>query len=122
MSLLSTRRDGFATALSMSKDGPSAYALEVNQALLKEDDDLLRQTFLSVFRHHHPQLANKVDVIFALSQAWCMSESDDDFDMLVKRLETLKPDEHILVGGRVSRASYCLDLWGPGDRVSCVCE
>lgn len=122
MSLLSTRRDGFATALSMSKDGPSAYALEVNQALLKEDDDLLRQTFLSVFRHHHPQLANKVDVIFALSQAWCMSESDDDFDMLVKRLETLKPDEHILVGRRGSGASYCLDLWGPGDRVSCLGE
>jgi hypothetical protein len=74
--------------------------LQVNQALLKEDDDLLRQTFLSVFREHHPQvsrrqqrrrvhsrsclcsafssthwkaslmlqLANKVDVIFALSQ------------------------------------------------------
>ncbi|KAL6776785.1 PEPCL1 [Auxenochlorella protothecoides x Auxenochlorella symbiontica] len=103
MSLLSTRRDGFATALSMSKDGPSAYALEVNQALLKEDDDLLRQTFLSVFRHHHPQLANKVDVIFALSQAWCMSESDDDFDMLVKRLESLKPDEHILVASAFSQ-------------------
>lgn len=42
--------------------------LQVNQALLKEDDDLLRQTFLSVFREHHPQLANKVDVIFALAQ------------------------------------------------------
>jgi hypothetical protein len=28
---------------------------QVNQALLKEDDDLLRQTFLSVFREHHPQ-------------------------------------------------------------------
>lgn len=52
----------------MASTGVSAYALEVNQALLKEDDDLLRQTFLSVFRHHHPQLANKVDVIFALAQ------------------------------------------------------
>ena len=29
---------------------------QVNQALLKEDDDLLRQTFLSVFRDHHPQV------------------------------------------------------------------
>jgi hypothetical protein len=47
---------------------PVSFSLEVNQALLKEDDDLLRQTFLKVFRHHHPQLANKVDVIFALSQ------------------------------------------------------
>lgn len=46
----------------------STYALEVNQAMLKEDDDLLRQTFLSCFKHHHPQLSNKVDVIFALSQ------------------------------------------------------
>lgn len=42
--------------------------LAVNQALLKEDDDLLRTIFTQVFRHHHPQLANKVDVIFALAQ------------------------------------------------------
>lgn len=46
----------------------STYALEVNQSMLKEDDDLLRQTFLKTFKHHHPQLSNKVDVIFALSQ------------------------------------------------------
>ena len=44
------------------------FSLEVNQALLKEDDDLLRQIFSQVFRHHHPQLANKVDVIFTLAQ------------------------------------------------------
>ena len=43
------------------------------------------------------QLANKVDVIFALAQAWCMSESDADFEMLEKRLEALTPDESILV-------------------------
>lgn len=58
---------------SVSHPGVSNYALEVNQAMLKEDDDLLRNTFLSVFRHHHPQLANKVDVIFALSQVWWRS-------------------------------------------------
>lgn len=83
--------------------GISSYALEVNQALLKEDDDLLRQTFLSVFREHHPQLANKVDVIFALAQAWCMSESDSDFEMLEKRLEALTPDESILVSSAFSQ-------------------
>lgn len=44
------------------------FSLEVNQALLKEDDDLLRQIFSQVFRHHHPQLANKIDVIFTLAQ------------------------------------------------------
>ncbi|KAL4423808.1 hypothetical protein ABPG75_001109 [Micractinium tetrahymenae] len=83
--------------------GISSYALEVNQALLKEDDDLLRQTFLSVFREHHPQLANKVDVIFALAQAWCLSESDSDFEMLEKRLEALTPDESILVSSAFSQ-------------------
>lgn len=36
----------------------------------------------------------------ALSQAWCMSESDTDFEMLEKRLGALTPDESILVGGR----------------------
>ena len=60
-SLLNSMSGGYASV--------PAYALEVNQALLKEDDDLLRQTFLQVFRHHHPKLANKVDVIFALAQA-----------------------------------------------------
>lgn len=54
------------TAFSAS-DAPS-FSLEVNQALLKEDDDLLRQIFSQVFKHHHPQLANKVDVIFTLAQ------------------------------------------------------
>lgn len=44
------------------------FSMEVNQALLKEDDDLLRQIFSQVFRHHHPDVANKVDVIFSLAQ------------------------------------------------------
>ena len=57
---------GLETAFSMS-DMPQ-FSLEVNQALLKEDDDLLRQIFSQVFKHHHPQLANKVDVIFTLAQ------------------------------------------------------
>ena len=53
-----------------------------------------------------PQLANKVDVIFALAQAWCLSESDSDFELLEKRLEALTPDESILV--RASITHRCL--------------
>ncbi|KAL4856631.1 Phosphoenolpyruvate carboxylase 1 [Chlorella vulgaris] len=49
------------------------------------------------------QLANKVDVIFALAQAWCMSESDSDFEMLEKRLDALTPDESILVSSAFSQ-------------------
>ncbi|KAL4538926.1 hypothetical protein Ndes2526B_g02798 [Nannochloris sp. 'desiccata'] len=79
------------------------FSLEVNQALLKEDDDLLRQIFNQVFRHHHPQVANKMDVIFSLAQAWCMSESDSDFEMLEQRLEALGPDERILVASAFSQ-------------------
>lgn len=94
-------RVGIDTAFSVG-DMPQ-FSLEVNQALLKEDDDLLRQIFSQVFRQHHPQLANKVDVIFTLAQAWCMSESDSDFEMLEKRLEALKPDERILVASAFSQ-------------------
>lgn len=64
---------------------------------LRDDDSLLRQVFFSVLRHHHPNLANKVDVIYALSQAWCTSRSDSDFDLLVKYITDLKPEERILV-------------------------
>lgn len=41
--------------------------------------------------------ANKVDVIYALSQAWCTSNQDADFDILEKYLQNLKPEEMILV-------------------------
>ncbi len=66
------------------------------------------QMFFSIFRHHHPSLASKVDVIYSLSQAWCVSESDEDFDMLEKRLADLAPDERILVSNETqwSIASY----------------
>jgi phosphoenolpyruvate carboxylase len=49
--------------------------------LLREDDSLLRQIFFNVLKHHHPQLASKVDVIYALSQAWCKSRDDGDFEV-----------------------------------------
>ena len=48
-------------------------------------------------RHHHPNLARKVDVIYALAQAWCNSNEDSDFEMLEKYLSALKPEETILV-------------------------
>lgn len=60
-------------SLSAAMSANDGFSLEVNQALLKEDDDLLRQMFSQVFRHHHPQLANKVDVIFTLAQASLIS-------------------------------------------------
>jgi hypothetical protein len=65
--------------------------------LLHEDDSMLRKIFLSVLRHHHPELAPKIDLIFALSEAWCLSESDDDFKRLSETLESLMPEELILV-------------------------
>lgn len=56
--------------------------------------------FLKAFlfcRHHHPNLARKVDVIYALAQAWTSSNDDGDFEMLEKYLSALKPEETILV-------------------------
>ena len=61
------------TAFSLT-DMPK-FSMEVNQALLKEDDDLLRQIFSQVFRHHHPELSNKVDVIFSLAQVCALVQS-----------------------------------------------
>jgi len=62
---------GFLASSMGTNDG---FSLEVNQALLKEDDDLLRQIFNQVFRHHHPQVANKMDVIFSLAQVGVKSK------------------------------------------------
>ncbi|GFR48761.1 hypothetical protein Agub_g10581 [Astrephomene gubernaculifera] len=74
---------------------------------LRNDDSLLRQVFFSILRHHHPNLAAKVDVIYALSQAWCTSQSDSDFELLVKYVSDLKPEERILVA---SSFSHMLNL------------
>ena len=65
--------------------------------LLREDDSLLRQTFFGIVKHHHPTLADKIDTIYALSLAWCRTESDHDFQHLEKCLADLNPDELILV-------------------------
>lgn len=91
-------------ASSVGRSPLSNTPCQHTQALLREDDNLLRQTFFTILRHHHPELTTKVDVIYALAQAWCYSESESDFEMLDKRLTDLKPDEAILV-------SYCLRLY-----------
>jgi hypothetical protein len=67
--------------------------------LLRDDDSLLRQIFLNVLKQHHPKLASSIDVIYALSQAWCSSSSEEEFQALESYLMKLKPEETILVGG-----------------------
>jgi len=42
-------------------------------------------------------------MVLMAAQAWAMSESDADFEMLEKRLEALKPDERILVASAFSQ-------------------
>ena len=58
---------------------------------------MLRNMFFTILRHHAPKLASKLDVVYALSSAWTMSESSSDFDMLEQRLKDLSPDELVMV-------------------------
>lgn len=73
--------------------------LQVNQALLKEDDDLLRQTFLSVFRQHHPQ-------------ARCPVPAEHDFRSMLRDLNCV-PCRH--AAGQQGGRHFCA---GPGDLAS----
>jgi hypothetical protein len=64
----------------------------------------------NAFQHNRlsvcdPSQANKVDVVYALSQAWCNSKSQSDFELLEKYLTSLKPEETILVRERNGYAS-----------------
>ena len=43
-----------------------------------------------------------MDVIFALSSAWTLTESDSDFSLLEQRLSDLNPSELILVGTQLA--------------------
>ena len=65
--------------------------------MMKDDDNMLRNMFFTILRHHAPKLASKLDVVYALSSAWTMSESSSDFDMLEQRLKDLSPDELVMV-------------------------
>lgn len=102
--------DASADALGLDRSG-----FADGSQILRDDDSLLRQTFFSILRHHHPRLANKVDVIYALSQAWCSSADNEDFELLEKRLADLKPDERILV---TSAFSQLLNLHNLSEEVS----
>lgn len=91
--------------------------------LLKEDDSLLRNTFFTILKHHHPKLAAKLDVIFALSSAWSLTESDSDFSLLEQRLSDLNPSELILVQplsplqytmhSTARKANLCMQVFSP---------
>lgn len=77
-------------------------------SLLRDDDCLLRQTFLEILRHHSPKVCAKLDTIYAFSDAWCSGASkggdggsdsggsDADFAALEKVIGELNPDEMIL--------------------------
>ena len=65
--------------------------------ILREDDSLLRMCFFQILHRHHPKIASKLNVIYALSASWGQDESSSDFEMLEKKLSELTPDEMILV-------------------------
>ena len=88
-------RVSLVTADSLSTVLP--HTLTEANDLLKNDDSLLRQTFFEIVYQHHPHLADRIDEIYNLSQAWCETESDKDFQALEKILSGLNPDELILV-------------------------
>ena len=69
----------------------------ISGELMRDDDNLLRNMFFTILRHHQPKLATKLDVVYALSSAWSQSESDSDFELLEQRLKDLNPDELIMV-------------------------
>lgn len=107
--------------VSMGVDNTALLMPTSAKQLLRDDDSLLRQMFFNVLRHHHPNTANKVDVIYALSQAWCTSKEDSDFELLEKYLAALKPDECILVSlvllhGNVQVWRHPNGTWGVGRR------
>jgi phosphoenolpyruvate carboxylase len=51
---------------------------------------------------HHPKIGDKLDVVFALAKAWVSSGSDDDFEVLEKYMERLKPDEALMLASGFS--------------------
>lgn len=72
--------------------------------LLREDDSLLRMCFLQIIQKHHPKLASKLNVIYALSASWGQDESLSDFEMMERKLSELTPEEMILVSHPVRLA------------------
>lgn len=110
----SLARASMSTAFSLGAGG-SGYSLShqtLHNQLLKEDDDLLRQTFLQIFRHHHPALANKVDVIFALAQVggerpsrpWAAAGL---WPLYLQRAGYCPPHVHMPLGSEVIKRCPC---------------
>ena len=74
-----------------------ARILASSQDILREDDSLLRSIFFKVLQRHHPQLANRVDVIYGLSKSWCDDGASKDFEMLARVIAELEPAECVMV-------------------------
>jgi hypothetical protein len=98
---LSTRVGPEQQVTAMSQTGRDVVSL------LNADDAVLRNMFMDVLKHHHKELRGKLDTIFILSDKWCKSGDHDHFDELEDYLESLMPNEHILV-------CFCVDLVGRG--------
>ncbi|KAK9845098.1 hypothetical protein WJX74_010567 [Apatococcus lobatus] len=103
MSVLTQSAEHSMSDIDLSRLESMVLAAPDTSHLLREDDNLLRQTFLNLLNHHHPELAHKINVIYALSRSWVFSETPGDFEMLQKRLEDLNPDELILVSSAFSQ-------------------
>lgn len=70
---------------------------ETSQQRLVEFESKLRELFRDVFQHHHADLRGKFDSILGKAETWCKSLKQEDFDQLEHDLESLQPDETILV-------------------------
>ena len=68
-----------------------------------------------MLKHHHPALAAKVDVIYALSSSWCASGGADEFGLLEAYLARLRPEESVLVA---SAFSHMLNLHNLAEEVA----
>jgi phosphoenolpyruvate carboxylase len=105
---------GSLAPLSLFASG-GLHSADEGAFLLKEDDSLLRHTFFSILRHHHPDIAAKVDYIYALSQTSANSNTAADFKKLEAALAELKPDERVLVA---SAFSQMLNLHNLSEEIS----
>ena len=68
-----------------------------SKKFLRRDESLLRSIFYQMLRTHNVKLANKAEVVFALSQAWCSSKDADEFNELEKYLVNLNPEESLMI-------------------------
>eukprot|EP01025_Chloroclados_australasicus_P027986 TRINITY_DN2770_c1_g3_i1.p1 TRINITY_DN2770_c1_g3~~TRINITY_DN2770_c1_g3_i1.p1 ORF type:complete len:943 (-),score=138.17 TRINITY_DN2770_c1_g3_i1:18-2846(-) len=84
-------------------------------SLLRDDDTRLRQVFQKVLLHHHPKIAAKVNVIYAMSEQWQLSNSEEHLGQLQKCLQELQFDERILVA---SAFSHMLQLHNVTEEVA----